>query len=104
MSLLGIGACRGFEARPRQGSIAVMPARDPRAPARVIFKRLRREGKGGGMTILKDYLGRMRPPSRSGGWTSGPVVLPGELAQCDWWKLPIQAPVGGGASRKVYGW
>jgi transposase len=47
-----------------------------------IFQRLREEGYGRGMTILRDYIRRIRPPKR-------PVYLklhfaPGECAQVDW--------------------
>jgi transposase len=50
--------------------------------AQQIFQRLREEGYGGGMTILRDYVRRIRPPRR-------PVYLklhfaPGECAQVDW--------------------
>ena len=47
-----------------------------------IFQRLREEGYGGGLTILRDYVRRIRPPRR-------PVYLKlnfaaGECAQVDW--------------------
>ncbi len=47
-----------------------------------IFQRLREEGYRGGVTILRDYVRRIRPPKR-------PVYLklhfaPGECAQVDW--------------------
>jgi transposase len=50
--------------------------------AQQIFQRLREEGYGGGMTILRDYVRRIRPPKR-------PVYLKlhfasGECAQVDW--------------------
>jgi len=55
---------RGSKLDPYKGSIGVMLERDPRAPASVVFERLRREGYDGGITILKDYLARVRPPRR----------------------------------------
>ncbi len=94
---------RGSKLDPYKGSIGVMLERDPRVPARVVFERLRREGYDGGITILKDYLARVRPPRREPRVYQRTSYLPGELAQCDWWQLPISAPVGGGATRKVYG-
>ena len=50
--------------------------------AQQILQRLREEGYGGGITILRDYVRRIRPPKR-------PVYLklhfaPGECAQVDW--------------------
>ena len=50
--------------------------------AQQIFQRLREEGYQGSMTVLRDYIRRIRPPRR-------PVYLklhfaPGECAQVDW--------------------
>jgi len=50
--------------------------------AQQILQRLREEGYGGGVTILRDYVRRIRPPKRA-------VYLklhfaPGECAQVDW--------------------
>jgi len=50
--------------------------------AQQIFQRVREEGYGGGITILRDYVRRIRPPKL-------PVYLklhfaPGECAQIDW--------------------
>jgi transposase len=50
--------------------------------AQQIFQRLREEGYCGGITILRDYVRRIRPPKQ-------PVYLklhfaPGECAQIDW--------------------
>lgn len=91
---------RGSKLDPHKGSIAVMLAEDARVPARVIFERLRREGYDGGITILKDYLARVRP--RKQRVYQRTSYLPGEIAQCDWWQLPMTVPVGNGATRKVY--
>ncbi|MDE0170123.1 MAG: hypothetical protein OXS29_11475 [bacterium] len=93
----------GSKLDPYKGSIGVMLERDPRVPARVVFERLRREGYEGGITILWDYLARVRPPQRDLRVYQRTTYPPGEIAQCDWWQLPISVPVGGGASRKVYG-
>src|SRR3974390_113118 len=54
----------------------------PPYSAQQILQRLREEGYGGGITILRDYVRRIRPPKR-------PVDLkltfaPGECAQVDW--------------------
>jgi transposase len=50
-----------------------------------IFQRVREEGYGGGLTIVRDYVRRIRPPKR-------PVYLKlafaaGECAQIDWERL-----------------
>src|SRR3984893_13347714 len=74
-------------ARPRFGPRRSRPrgARwlpTPPYSAQQIFQRLREEGYGGGVTILRDYVRRIRPTKR-------PVYLklhfaPGECAQVDW--------------------
>ncbi|MDE0290048.1 MAG: hypothetical protein OXM88_15935 [bacterium] len=56
-----------------------------------------------GVSILKDYLARVRPSRREPRVYQRTAYLPGELAQCDWWQLPGSVPVGGGASRRVFG-
>ena len=86
-----------------RGSIAKMLDSDPKVPATVIIEYLRRDGYGGGLTILKDYLQEIRPlfvEARSYQRTS---YLPGEVGHTDWWEPPIRVPVGKGARRKVFG-
>lgn len=56
---------RGSKLDPYKGSIGVMLEMDPRAPARVILERLRREGYDGEITILKQYVAGVRPPRRA---------------------------------------
>jgi hypothetical protein len=51
----------GSKLDPHKGSIAGMLDVDPRVPATVIIEHLRRDGYGGGITILKDYLQEIRP-------------------------------------------
>ncbi len=96
-------AVRGSKLDPYKGSIAQMLGEDPRVPATVIIDYLRRDGYGGGITILKDYLQEVRPlfvQARSYQRTS---YLPGEVGHTDWWEPPIRVPVGKGAWRKVFG-
>ena len=88
---------------PHKGSVTRMLDADPKAPATVILGHLRREGYEGGITILKDYLGEVRPVflrARSFQRTS---YLPGELGHTDWWELGVRVPVGKGAAREVFG-
>ncbi len=94
---------RGSKLDPHRGSIAKMLDSDPKVPATVIIEYLRRDGYGGGLTILKDYLQEIRPlfvEARSYQRTS---YLPGEVGHTDWWEPPIRVPVGKGARRKVFG-
>ena len=88
---------------PYKGSILAMLDTDPKVPATVIIERLRLEGYPGGITILKEYLVRVRPlylVARSFQRTS---YLPGEMGHTDWWDLPITVPVGRGVSRPAHG-
>jgi transposase len=80
-----------FEPRRRQPRRSVLDEFKPRITrlldthpysAQQIFQRLREEGYRGGVTILRDYVSRIRPPKR-------PVYLKlhfaaGECAQIDW--------------------
>src|SRR5271163_280930 len=80
-----------FEPRRSQPRSSVLDPFKPRIirlldthpySAQQIFQRLREEGYGGGVTILRDYVRRIRPTKR-------PVYLklhfaPGECAQVDW--------------------
>jgi len=93
----------GSKLDPHKGSIAKMLDTDPKVSARVVVEHLRREGYQGGISIVKDYLGEVRPlllGARSYQRTS---YLPGELAHTDWWEPPLSVPVGKGASRQVFG-
>jgi transposase len=94
---------RGSKLDPHRGAVLKMLDEDARVPATVILERLRRDGYGGGITILKDYLAEVRPlflGARSYQRTS---YLPGEMGHTDWWEPPLSVPVGRGASRQVFG-
>ena len=96
-------ASRGSKLDPYRGSIVKMLDTDPTVAATVVIEHLRRDGYGGGITILKDFLQEVRPlfvQSKSYQRTS---YLPGEVGHTDWWELPVPVPVGRGAWRKVFG-
>ena len=72
---------RGSLLDPFKGRITRLLDTHPYS-AQQIFQRLREEGYGGGITILRDYVRRIRQPKL-------PVYLklhfaPGECAQIDW--------------------
>jgi transposase len=94
---------RGSKLDPHKGSIAKMLDEDPKVPATVIIEYLRRDGYGGGITILKDYLCQVRPLFLQAKSYQRTSYLPGELGHTDWWEPPIRIPVGKGARRKVFG-
>jgi len=89
---------------PFKDRIAELLDDDARAPATVILERLRREGYGGGITVLKDHLIRLRPSFIAAKARQRTSYLPGEIAQGDWWHTGARVPVGGGASREAFGW
>jgi transposase len=85
-------------------AIAAMLDADPEVPATVILEHLRRDGYGGGITILKEHVAGVRPAFLAARSYQRTSYLPGELAHGDWWEPAIRVPVGGGATRKAYGW
>jgi len=94
----------GSKLDPHKDAIAQMLDRDPKVPATVILEHLRADGYAGGITILKEHVAAVRPSFLGARSFQRTTYLPGELAHGDWWELPIQVPVGPGASRKPYGW
>ena len=94
---------RGSKLDPYRGAILGMLDEDAEVPATVILECLRREGYGGGITILKEYLAEVRPLFVDAKSYQRTTYLPGELAQVDWWEPPVRVPVGKGAVRRVFG-
>ena len=95
----------GSKLDPHNDAIAEMLDRDPEVPATVILEHLRRDGYAGGITILKEHVATVRPAFLAARSYQRTTYLPGELAHGDWWEpAKTQIPVGGGATRKPYGW
>jgi transposase len=85
-------------------AIAAMLDADDEVPATVILEHLRAEAYAGGITILKEYVARLRPAFRAARGYQRTTYLPGELAHGDWWEPGRRIPVGSDATRKAYGW
>jgi transposase len=85
-------------------AIAAMLDADPEVAATVMLEHLRRDGYGGGITILKEHVAAVRPAFVAARSYQRTSYLPGELAHGDWWEAGTQIPVGNGATRKAYGW
>lgn len=107
--LAGLAEPPGYERRPAgsqlepfKDAIADMLREDEAVPATVIREHLQRQGYGGGITILKDYLRELRPLYRQHDWQRT-VYAPGEIFQADWWDTGVDVPVGKGASRRAHG-
>ena len=95
----------GSKLDPHKDAIAEMLDQDAGVPATVILDHLRRRGYDGGITILKEHVASVRPAFLAARAYQRTTYLPGELAHGDWWEPErTRIPVGGGATRKPYGW
>ena len=88
---------------PFADEIAAMLDLDPKVPATVVLQHLRRAGYGGGITILKEHLAKVRPSFLAARTFQRTSYLPGEISQIDWWHTGQSVPVGKGASREAFG-
>jgi transposase len=70
----------------------------------VIIDHIRRQGYAGGITILKDYLAKIRCEFALAQGRQRTTYLPGEIGHGDWWEPPLEIPVSKGRARQVYGW
>ena len=93
---------KGSQLEPFCDAIAAMLLEDETAPATVIRERLQQQGYAGGITILKDYLQKLRPLYGQRDWQRT-IYAPGEILQADWWDTGVDVPVGKGASRRAHG-
>jgi transposase len=71
--------------------------------ATVIRERLRTDGYGGGITILKEHLARVRPGFLAARAYQRTTYRPGEIGQVDWWHTGWRIPVGKGATKEAFG-
>ncbi len=93
----------GSQIDPFAERIASLLAADPTVRATVIRERLRAEGYGGGITILKEHLARVRPGFLAARAYQRTTYRPGEIGQVDWWHTGAQVPVGRGRTREAFG-
>ena len=85
---------------PFKGRIAELLAEYPRLSGMRVREILSAEGYTGGMSILRDYLHRVRPrPIQAFQRT---VYLPGEIGQVDWARMPDLLPDAFGKLRPVH--
>ena len=94
---------QGSQLDPFADQIAAMLAADAGVAATVICERLRRSGYGGGLTILRDQLARVRPAFAAARAFQRTSYLPGEIVQLDWWHTGIGIDVGQGHRRQAFG-
>ena len=94
---------RGSLVDPYVEEIAALLDEDPEAPATVILDHLRRAGYGGGISILKEHLARVRPAFVAARAFQRTSYLPGEIGQLDWWHTGVLVPVAQGVVREAFG-
>ena len=94
---------KGSQVDAFAGEIATLLAADPRARATVIRERLQRLGYRGGISILKEYLAKVRPTHPGTRAYQRTTYQPGEIGQVDWWHTGAQIPVGRGRTREAFG-
>lgn len=91
---------RGSKLDPHKATIVAWLREDATVAATVVLERLRDHGYDGGITILKDWLGQVRP--LFGEPRQRTSYLPGEIGQLDWWETGVEVPVGKGAHREAF--
>jgi transposase len=84
-------------------AVLAMLEENPAVPATVILERLRPLGYGGGITVLKERVAKLRPTIQAAKSYQRTSYLPGELGQSDWWHTGLAIPVGKGATREPFG-
>ncbi len=87
---------------PHREAILAMLREDATVRATVIRERLQAQGYGGGITILKDFVADVRPQFLAARAYQRTSYLPGEIAQVDWWHLPVRLSLREGIEAKVY--
>lgn len=83
--------------------IVAMLEENPKVASTVILERLRPLGYGGGITVLKERVAKLRPVLKAARSYQRTTYLPGEISQLDWWHTGVQIPVGKEATREAFG-
>jgi transposase len=94
---------RGSLVDPYASEIGAMLDADAEVSATVVLDHLRRSGYGGGISILKEHLARVRPGFREARAFQRTSYLAGEIGQLDWWHTGVRVPVGKGLVRETFG-
>jgi transposase len=88
---------------PYRDEIRRMLADDPDVAATVVLERIRRSGFEGRITIVRDFVAKVRPEFARAAAFQRTSYLPGEIGQVDWWHTGIKVDVGRGALREALG-
>jgi len=96
----GPGSCLD----PYVDDIVRMLEENPKVPATVILEHLRPLGYGGGISVLKQRVAKLRPVLRAARSYQRTSYLPGEIGQLDWWHSGVEIPVGKGPGVRPSDW
>jgi transposase len=88
---------------PFKDEICRMLAEAPDVAATVVLERIRRSGFEGQITIVRDFVAKVRPEFARAAGFQRTSYLPGEIGQVDWWHTGIRIDVGRGTRRGVFG-
>lgn len=88
---------------PFKDEIRRMLADEPDVAATVVLERIRRSGFEGRITIVRDFVARVRPEFARAAAFQRTSYLPGEIGQVDWWHTGIRVDVGRGSLREALG-
>jgi transposase len=88
---------------PYRDEIRRMLADDPDVAATVVLERIRRSGFEGRITIVRDFVAKVRPEFARAAAFQRTSYLPGEIGQVDWWHTGIKVDVGRGSLREALG-
>lgn len=88
---------------PFKDEIRRMLADDPAVAATVVLERIRRSGFAGQITIVRDFVAKVRPEFARAAAFQRTSYLPGEIGQVDWWHTGLRVAVGRSATREALG-
>jgi transposase len=88
---------------PYRDEIRRMLADNPDVAATVVLERIRRSGFEGRITIVRDFVAKVRPEFARAAAFQRTSYLPGEIGQVDWWHTGIKVDVGRGRLREALG-
>jgi transposase len=96
-----VRAPAGSTLDPHRDESRRMLADDPDVAATVVLDRIRRSGFAGQITIVRDFMAKVRPEFARAAAFQRTSYLPGEIGQVDWWHTGIRLDVGRGSRREA---